>query len=331
MIEFKQTTVTKPEDIQPAIEEVRGHLQSVANRLDGTASTEALAAATADLKRIGDEVTEVKRLAMAASEAAKLSASTLPKGKLEGMAGDLKHFPRTRLKSHDPQNGVDFDSEFGAALTQYPSSRHAMHDFMFQPESVLKDYIPEEAVGEVMRARRLHDACVIVDAYMNAVGGPRAQEYQRRGGVRSLRMFGAYSDIALPFERALAEGTGAGGTAPTGTGGTAWVPTGYATTLVEDVRLALRLLAQFQTINMPQNPHMLPIQGLPFKGYKVPEASGDFAAGGYSASSPSGIVLSRNLQTLNMVFTAVKLASLMTTSTELEEDSIVPIVSMIRT
>lgn len=332
MIEFKEPKVTAPEHIGPAIEEIRGHLKSVASQLDGTVSNEAAARAAEDIKRISGEMDDIKKTAMATAEAVKMVSTTLPKSRLEQMADkELKHFPRSRLKSEDPTEGVEFDPEFGAALVREPAKRHAMHDFMFQPESLLREYIPEDAVGAVMRARRLHDACVIVDAYMNAVGGNRAAEYQRRGGVRSLRIFDAYSDAAVPFERALAEGSGAGGTAPSGTTGTSWVPTGYATTLVEDVRLALRLLAQFQTINMPQNPYMFPVQGLPFKGYKVPEASGDFGASGYAASSPSGIILSRNLQTLNMVFNAVKLASLMTTSTELEEDSIVPIVSMIRT
>lgn len=327
-LEFKQQEITKPEHVAPAIEEVRAHLRSIATK--DTVTQEALERAGKDLERITGEIEQARKDAAAAVEAAKLVGSTMPSSRAS-LEKNLRHFPRTRLIGQDPHNGVQIDPEFGVALGNDLGARHRMHDFFMQDEKLVREFCGDEVTESMLRARRMHDACVIVDAYMNAVGGTRAAEYQRRGGIRNTRLFGTYQDLVLPFERALAEGSGAGGTAPTGTGGTAWVPTGYATTLIEDVRAALRLLNQFQTINMPQNPYLFPVQGLPVKGYKTPEASGDFGASGYSASSPSGILIGRAMQSLNMLFNAVKLTSLMTTSTELEEDSIVPIVSMIRT
>ena len=324
LIEFKRTEIKEATDVGPALEEVRANMMIVADRA-GKVEPEVLQRAAEDIQTVKGELTEVRKELRAATEAVKLVSSTLPGSKLSDMA-ELRHFPRSK--------GVEVDPEFGVAMLtgQRAEARHAMYDFLTQPVEKMARVLPADAVAAVERARHLHDALAIVDCYMNAIGGSRAAEYQRAGGVRSLRMFSAYQDLVMPFERAIAEGAGAGGTAPTGTTGTAWVPTGYATTLIEDIRQELVLMSKFQTVNMPQNPYMFPVQGDPVKAYKVPEAAGDWSAGSYSASPAGafGVIGSKNIQTLNMVFNAVKMAALMLTSTELEEDSIVSIVSMIR-
>ena len=107
--------------------------------------------------------------------------------------------------------------------------------------------------------------------------------------------------------------------------GAAWIPTDLSASMHEKVRLQLRVAALHSRINMPTNPYKLPIEGADATAYLVSER-GDIdddltanlrvPAAGALQSSPAFTALT---------LTAKKLGCRVTTSAELTEESIIPI------
>lgn len=175
------------------------------------------------------------------------------------------------------------------------------------------EMLDEPVAKFVHRFRLIHDTLAIVDAYFTGLGAQRARDYFERGGLKGLKLWGQ-------FENASKQLTAAMDTATAGEG-LEWAPRGVGVSLIEDIRPDLELVSMIETIPMPRSPYLYPVQGTHFKANKVPQATAD---------SANTAINKKNLSTINLNFDAVKLAAMVLTSSELEEDSIVPLVSAIR-
>ncbi len=102
--------------------------------------------------------------------------------------------------------------------------------------------------------------------------------------------------------------------------GLEWIPTGFSGELVRKVKLALKVAALHGRIAMPTNPFKLPIDGADAIAYLTAESTSD-SASKITASTPG---------TGNITFDAVKLACRVLVSTELEEDSVVAVLPLLR-
>lgn len=130
--------------------------------------------------------------------------------------------------------------------------------------------------------------------------------------IKGWRMYKGFATELGMFSKALA-------TSLT-TGGAEWIPTNFSSTLVELVRLELKVAALHQRITMPTPTFTLPVEGSDMFGYLVSEAIGDS-----STSIPTS-----NPKTKNVSFVAKKIATRVLTSAELDEDSIVSILPYLR-
>lgn len=110
----------------------------------------------------------------------------------------------------------------------------------------------------------------------------------------------------------------------TATEGLEWIPTDFSADMIDRVRLARKVSALFPLINMPTDPFKMPSLTSDSTAYLVPEATGedDTAANRtFKASKP---------KTGNVTLNAVKLGIRTNFSLELEEDSIIPILEMVK-
>ena len=122
----------------------------------------------------------------------------------------------------------------------------------------------------------------------------------------------AWEDEYMPRVKALS--TGASGQ------GAEWIPTGWSNQLFEDLYLVLKVAALHGRFNMPQNPYTFPVALARSIAKLGVEAASD---------TPSKIpVVERGSD--NLTFTAKKLVGRTPFSTEIEEDSIVPILPLVR-
>lgn len=103
--------------------------------------------------------------------------------------------------------------------------------------------------------------------------------------------------------------------------GLEWVPTEFSAELIDLIRLRLMVAALFPRIDMPTDPFKLPIVKSDATPFLVAEASGDTATK-IPASTPG---------TRNVTLDAKKMALRTHFSTEITEDSIVPILPFLRT
>ena len=289
--------IKKPQDVVDALESIRAQVVDVKHP-----TAEQFERVGADIAALQKSAADAMQEAIAAKEMAKLGARTLGGDDLGSkFEREMRNFPRNKRNKPDADRASSWQSD----------SQRAFYDFLMMPPDELREVMSEDLVKVVDRARHLNDALVMYDAimcgvYENNPSGLRA--YQDAGGPKTCkRLWGAFEDIATPFARAMTT---------TGTAtGLEWVPTGYTSTLIEDVRQPISVTGQFQAINMPQDPYRYPVQGRPVKSYLV---------------SQGGAISTRDIATLKLTFTTVKHGALVVTSTELEEDSIVPLVGILR-
>ena len=112
----------------------------------------------------------------------------------------------------------------------------------------------------------------------------------------------------------------------TGSGvGDEWVPTGYSPELYDRIRLELKVASLHPSINMPTNPYIPPLLLTDMTGYLVTERTGadDTLTSAYRFPES-------NVGTSNFTLTAKKLAGRCVFSEELSEDSIIPIMPMVK-
>lgn len=301
--DIRITKETPTKDLEGALNGIRSALVDLQDHTRNGVTPEALEKAGKDIAEARKQADEALQEAHAAKEMAKLSARTLPKHRLADMSDELRAFPRNKRNAPDSEHKALFKSE----------ARKAYFDFLTADPDEVRQAIPDEAFPAYQKALRVHDALVIVDQGIRAaLGGANGssaalQAYNEAGGVKSLRMWQTFEDLATPFARAMT-------TTSAGTG-LEWVPTGYTSTLVEDIRQPISVTGQFETVNMPQDPFKLHIQGLPVKSYRLTQGSA---------------ISQRNINSLNVTFQTDKHGALCLTSTELEEDSVIALVGIIR-
>jgi HK97 family phage major capsid protein len=133
-----------------------------------------------------------------------------------------------------------------------------------------------------------------------------------RRDPRSLKMWSEFAREASALRKAMDTATTEEGLE--------WIPTGFSRELVRKVKLALKVAALSGRIVMPTNPFKLPIDGADAVAYLTSESTTDSATK-MTASTPG---------TNNVTFDAVKLACRVLVSTELEEDSVVAILPLLR-
>jgi HK97 family phage major capsid protein len=107
-------------------------------------------------------------------------------------------------------------------------------------------------------------------------------------------------------------------------GGTDWVPTNFSSDLIQRIDLAQKVAGLFRKINMPTDPYKLPTLTAHPTAYKVAESTADGAMDGSSAFT--------NSQATSGAITldATKLGVATEFSLELSEDSIIPVLDMVK-
>jgi len=138
-----------------------------------------------------------------------------------------------------------------------------------------------------------------------------ASKFLRRD-PRSLKMWREFASEASALRKAMDTATA--------DEGLEWVPTGFSSELIRKVKLQLKVAALHRRVAMPTNPFKLPIDGADATAYLFSESTGDTSAK-ITASTPG---------TGEVTFDAIKLACRVLVSTELEEDSIVAILPLLR-
>lgn len=106
--------------------------------------------------------------------------------------------------------------------------------------------------------------------------------------------------------------------------GLEWIPTDFSAELIDRVRLERKVSALFSEINMPTDPYKIPALTSDSTAYLVSEQTADdpaVDARTFTASKPA---------TTNHTMNAIKLGIRTNFSLELEEDSIIPVMSEIK-
>lgn len=106
----------------------------------------------------------------------------------------------------------------------------------------------------------------------------------------------------------------------TSTGGSEWVPTIFSADWVRFVDLELKVANLLRRVDMPSDPYKIPFQSSQITVYKIAEQTSD-AGTKITENSP---------QTGNFQLDAVKIGVRIAFSEELTEDSIVPVLPMLR-
>lgn len=269
---------------------------------DDVTNKEAVEKLAADLKEAKTTLSEIEKEAKKAVEMAKAAARTAP---------DPLTLSESQLKALPLHYDVEKDPDFRNKL------KRGHYNVLMMSKGEM-EMLPEPVRKSAERLRYLNDAIAIAHHLLLARGGAPAQDYIARGGMKSLRMWDEWERTSKVF-------AGAMDTAETGAGAE-WVPTGVGISLIEDVRPNLEFVSYIPTIPMPRSPYLYPVQGNHFKAYLVPENTADpISPGGGTA------IGRRDLSTLNLTFTAKKLAAMSIFSTEFDEDSIVPVIPAVRT
>ena len=133
-----------------------------------------------------------------------------------------------------------------------------------------------------------------------------------RRDPRSLKMWSEFAQEASALRKAMDTATD--------DEGLEWIPMGFSAELIRKVKLALKVAALHGRIAIPTNPFKLPIDGADAIAYLFAESTSDTSTK-ITASTPG---------TKNVTFDAVKLACRVLVSTELEEDSVVAILPLLR-
>lgn len=180
---------------------------------------------------------------------------------------------------------------------------------MIMSKSVLGRYHNPDIVSKILEFQKLQDDVYIVGNILAAQGQNYIDAVKSTNIYRVLQ-----SRLQSDQDLAKALDTAASG------GGAEWIPTGFSNDLMEAVRLQLKISPLFRSIDMPTNPYTHPVQTGKSTGYLVAQSTD--ATG---TKPPEG-----DPATGNFTLDAVKLATRVITSEELNEDSIIAIIDFIR-
>lgn len=111
--------------------------------------------------------------------------------------------------------------------------------------------------------------------------------------------------------------------------GAEWIPTILSGDMVQDVWLQLQVAALFRRYQMPNKTFEIPIRTSRARAYLVDEVTTDTTVGNATPFFSNQIIPS-SMGTNKVQFVARKLGAVIFTSDELEQDSIIPILEMLR-
>lgn len=287
-----------PEELGVMISKVQGHLQALSTQSGANAG--AVLQAATDLKI----ATEYAKQASEDALKAKQIAQDLARFRSRDGIGIDERALKTIPLMYNPEGFAEFRGRFT------PHQFNILN--LTQRDMVGLD---ESAVKAIERLQYLNDLTAVSHSILMAQSPGKVEQYIARGGMKSLPSWEPYQELARVFKGAL-------DTAEAGAGAE-WVPTGVGTQLIPDVRPEFSLTSFIPTIPMPRSPYVHPVQGNHFRGYLITEATSDT-----EASNPAfGI---RDIQTLNVTFTARKIGAIVYHSREVEQDSIVALATAVR-
>lgn len=133
--------------------------------------------------------------------------------------------------------------------------------------------------------------------------------------VRDTNLYTEHMEHASPFRKMLKQMD-----SETSGDGSDWIPTGFSAEWIRFMTLELKLINLFRKVTMPTDPYRVPYISAQMSVYFIAEQTGD-AGTKITASDPT---------TANMQLDSKKIGVRVPWSVELEEDSIVPILTMLR-
>lgn len=162
---------------------------------------------------------------------------------------------------------------------------------------------------EIRELHKRADECLIMGTM---IAGEGASPSGIAEATNNLKSFHGLNAELTEFKKAL-------GTATAGEGSD-WIPTDFSATLIDEVRLQLKVAALHRTIPMPTDPYTLPVKIGRSRAYKVSEATAD---------NPSEMRKSQ-LETSSQTLNAVTVGVATPFSYEIVEDSVLPIIPIVR-
>jgi len=184
----------------------------------------------------------------------------------------------------------------------------------------------EDALKNAPQGNRLTEfpveaATGLVDLHKSFSKDPRVVEFQKRADdlfivSKVLGIDPRQSKLYKDFQEPVSELRKAMTTATTG-GGAEWIPTGFSADLIGKVEMALKVAALHPRVKMPTDP------------FKVPALTG-FSTAKLGGTEGSASPTASALTTSNVVLNAVKLITYVGLSYELEEDSIIAVLPLIK-
>jgi HK97 family phage major capsid protein len=184
----------------------------------------------------------------------------------------------------------------------------------------------EDALKNAPQGNRLTEfpveaATGLVDLHKSFSKDPRVVEFQKRADdlfivSKVLGIDPRQSKLYKDFQEPVSELRKAMTTATTG-GGAEWIPTGFSADLIGKVEMALKVAALHPRVKMPTDP------------FKVPALTG-FSTARLGGTEGSASPTVSALTTSNVVLNAVKLITYVGLSYELEEDSIIAVLPLIK-
>lgn len=295
-IEFKNKGLPQTE------EELKAHLEEIrsAVALGGEATESAIAKVTADVRGAMESVEAAKRAEATAKDALEIAkaAATANRGGEDKVERQLKALPFTYEVSKDEE-----------WANRNVSAGH--FNIMQMDDAELRIALGDDAYAAAKRLRKLNDTLLTVHRIVSRQASTR-DSYFARGGIKGLKLYAPYNELAQTFHRALDTSTSGGASE--------WAPTGYSSELMSDVRSKLGFAQVGDWVPMPQNPWQFPILTAELTSYLVAEATSDAQAATYTASDPTSA---------GALLTAYKHGVLCWLSKEMDADSIFPLVPRI--
>lgn len=293
-VEFKHKGLpTSEAELSGALEEIRS-----AVKLGGEATEQAIEKVTADVRAAMESVEAAKRAEQVAKDALEIAkaAATAHRTSEDKVEQQLRSLPMVYA--------VEKDEEWGLRGVT-PGHFNVMQ----MDDAELRLALGDDAYRAAKRLRKLNDTIKTMDVILRAQKSTR-DAYAARGGMKSLRVWGAYAEAVKPFQRALDTATSGGASE--------WAPTGYSAELMSDVRHKLGFASVIDWTPMPTNPWQYPILTAELTSYLVGEATSDAQAATYTASDPTSA---------GALLTAYKHGVLCWLSKEMDADSIFPLIA----
>lgn len=211
--------------------------------------------------------------------------------------------------------------------SQSEKSEQMMTDLIAKREQAIKDdVISRFRKGEHLTPEADEDAVATNSILLKKSDNPKVRELMDFNDTclivsKILKTDPRQTQIWRKNQAAVNELRKAMNVSTAGQGG-AWAPSDFSADLIDLMRLDLKVGALFRKITMPTNPYKLPIKTSGGTVYHVAEPSTEATeAGRITASTPG---------TGNITMDAEKVAGRTVYTEELNEDSIIPVVPMIK-